>query len=69
MYIQCRDCSEIFYRKSQRGRPPVRCGACEEKALPLDDVKLANAKARVDRLEMLLKSRNNHISQNRKDWE
>jgi uncharacterized Zn finger protein len=69
MYIQCKVCSEIFVVKTRRGRPPTRCGDCEGKALPVAEVKLIDANERMDRLEIMLKSRGNHISQHRKDYE
>jgi len=69
MYIMCKVCSTVFVIKTRRGRPPIRCGDCEGKALPVVDVKLTDANKRVDKLERMLRGQNTHISQHRKDYE
>lgn len=70
----CHKCEEIFSIPSRRGRPPKFCDNCiksgevpvyEEEKRESD---IDAAKARVDRLEMMLRSRGTHIKQNQQNW-
>lgn len=74
MTIQCRHCAEIFVIPARRGRPPHYCNLCIDggDAVSSDEVTrqrlIAAANARVDNLEMLLRSRGLHIKQNQEPW-
>jgi len=75
MSLFCHACNEVFAFPARRGRPPKYCSNCiasgaatsyeEQKLMSL----IAKAKTRVDNLELMLRSRGNHISQNRHKWE
>lgn len=80
MMLFCKGCSDIFAIPSRRGRPPEFCKNCAKKdelgELPITETEIekkadlrAAAEARVDRLEMMLRSTGNHISQHRDKWE
>lgn len=80
MNLFCKGCEEIFAIPSRRGRPPAFCKNCGGDQDVVDKVQIAqnttarqerliSAKDRVDNLEMLLKSRGNHISQHRAKWD
>lgn len=73
MNLFCHACNEVFTFPARRGRPPKYCTNCigsgkaethEEARLKSDKEK---ARLRCDNLEMLLKSRGTHISQ-QKNW-
>lgn len=83
MYFFCIGCNDAKSIPSRRGRPPQYCNACitgthtdpnievnvmttEEKSL---ERRRQEAEERVNHLEMMLKSRGTHISQNRHRWE
>lgn len=73
MYQYCHGCKEIRAIPARRGRPSKYCDDCEGKE-PSRDLERekeiwTKANARVDRLEMMLKARGMHISQNRHLWE
>jgi hypothetical protein len=76
MNLLCKGCNEIFAIPSRRGRPPAFCAKCggdpdtvykveSEQKVSAKEERLISAKERVDRLEMMLKSNGNHISQYR----
>lgn len=76
MALFCQGCHEIFSIPSRRGRPPRFCGKCgsdpdtvhaveSAKEEEIADKRLAMAKARVDNLEMMLRSRGTHLQQHR----
>lgn len=69
MYVLCKKCGDVFARPTQRGRPPSFCKKCDEEKLPETEQRQITAKERVDRLEMMLRSRNTHIGQHRDDEE
>jgi DNA-directed RNA polymerase subunit RPC12/RpoP len=65
----CIECSHEFDIPRQRGRPATRCPSCRDNKVT--EVKVQpqyDSKTRVDNLEMLLKSRGTHISQNGDQW-
>lgn len=70
-YWQCQECGFHYYTNGKRGRPPKRCAPCKDNTPratnPEADAEIRRRKARetVDRLEMMLRSRGSHISQNR----
>lgn len=71
MAFFCKACQEVKMMPSRRGRPPESCQECQGNGL-VDDYEAtrlererAAANARCDRLDMMLKSRGTHISQNR----
>lgn len=71
----CYACNEVFAIQARRGRPPKYCKKCIENGDATTheeqrvESNIAKANARIDNLEMLLKSRGTHISQNRHRWE
>jgi hypothetical protein len=75
MSLFCNACNEIFMIPSRRGRPPKYCTKCITggDAMEYEDVRRdrewEQAQIRVDNLEMMLKSRGTHISQNKAKWE
>lgn len=79
MSLLCAACNEIFAIPARRGRPPKFCSKCGGDPDTVDRVtssqdaeekaeRLISANERIDRLEMLLKSRGTHISQNQQSW-
>lgn len=75
MNCLCQKCNEIFAIPARRGRPPLFCQQClNSDHVPSyedrnRDIILQAANARVDNLEMLLRSRGTHIGQHRDKWE
>ena len=77
MNLFCGQCENVFAIPARRGRPPKFCQKCtsggayesSDGEAELREKKRIEAEARVDRLEMLLKSRGSHISQHRDKWE
>ena len=78
MALFCIACQEVFMMPARRGRPPQFCSRCSgdpdtvykvenEAALTRKEERIISAKERVDRLEMMLKSTGNHISQHWQD--
>jgi hypothetical protein len=76
MALFCKGCNDVFMMPSRRGRPPQFCSKCggdpdtvykveTEVKLNAAQERLISAKERVDRLEMMLRSTGNHISQYR----
>jgi len=63
----CEECLQEFELPKTRGRPPKRCVTCRENH-PKPTVSVGSLD-RVANLEMLLKSRGTHISQNRSEYE
>jgi DNA replicative helicase MCM subunit Mcm2 (Cdc46/Mcm family) len=59
---ECARCGKEFELPRQRGRPAKKCEECRNSAKTGPSVSV-----KVDRLEMLLRSRGQHIDQNRKD--
>lgn len=74
MTIQCRHCTEIFAIPARRGRPQYYCDQCISSGLaPTSDVATRDrkeqlAKERIDRLEIMLRSRGLHLKQNLEPW-
>lgn len=70
----CFNCNEIFSIPSRRGRPPKFCDKCTQAGeIPnYEEERRENdkneAEARIDRLEMMLRSRGTHIKQNPASW-
>lgn len=72
MMLICATCHEEFERPGRRGRIPKICPTCRFKPKELGSEstkKTLDPKERVDRLEILLKASNLHISQHRQDFE
>lgn len=78
MALFCVGCNEVYMMPSRRGRPPQFCSKCSadpdtvykvenEAFLTKKEERAISAKERVDRLEMMLKSRGHHISQHWQD--
>jgi len=74
MMLFCNACQEVYAIPARRGRPPGFCNTCGNdpvivekfrtaQRLTKQQERLDKAKARVDRLEMLLRSRGEHPSQ------
>jgi len=74
MMLFCNACQEVYAIPARRGRPPGFCGKCGSDPVIVEKFKtaqrltkeaerLAVAKARVDRLELMLRSRGEHPSQ------
>lgn len=66
--INCRACRNDFTMPAKQGRKPVHCPACSAPGTTKSSVSNAG-NAVVDRLEMMLRSRGTHISQNRGEYE
>lgn len=73
---ECRDCkAEFGWWTGQPGRPPVRCEACRAALKQVKEKKAVEVKTKltpqeqVEQLELMLKSRNLHISQHRDKYE
>lgn len=77
MNLFCGQCENVFAIPARRGRPPKFCKNCtdggayesSDSDAEMREKKRIAAEARVDNLEMMLKSRGSHISQHRQKWE
>lgn len=69
MHLLCAACKEVKTMRARRGRPPKFCKECIENGNTFSyeqtrrELAKARAEARVDRLEMMLKSIGSHPSQ------
>ncbi len=79
MAILCAHCNEVKMIPPRRGRPPKYCPACTktpervsilvvEEAEIQRDVQAQRANERIDNLEMMLRSRGTHLSQQQERW-
>lgn len=73
--LYCHACKEVFGVPARAGKPSEYCSSCIDsgRAQLMKEQKVSadveKARKRVDNLEMLLRSRGTHISQNRHRWE
>ena len=79
MHILCAHCNEVKVIPSRRGRPPKYCPACTktddkvdilvtQEAVMARDAAMERANERINNLEMMLRSRGTHLSQQKERW-
>lgn len=64
----CDSCGSEFPRPQTRGRPPKSCVPCREKPKAVAVKDILEGKQRVDALDLMLKSRGTHLSQQKEKW-
>lgn len=64
--ITCAVCGNEFPRPTTRGRPPKKCQACRIK--PMEIKEKIEGVERYEQLEISLKARGTHLSQQKEKW-